>query len=254
MKFALVNGERMEPQPKLRGVCPCCDSEMVAKCGRVVIWHWAHLPSGNCDPWWGGETDWHREWKNRFPVDWQEVVHIDDRTGERHIADIKTPHGLVIEFQHSTMTFEEMVSREAFYQNMIWVVDGDRGSTDPGTFNVGLSRREPLLFRPLVLGAKWWGRSRLLHRWADANAPVYIDVGWNGLWLFLQFLPEDAVGAFSPLHPDWLVEACSNGEPVPVRHVPEEEEEGWASQQFMVELDLAGGFGAAKADQARERL
>ena len=44
--------------------------------------------------------------------------------GEIHRADIKTPTGIVIEVQHSTMTDEERESREAFYGNLIWIVDG----------------------------------------------------------------------------------------------------------------------------------
>ena len=44
--------------------------------------------------------------------------------GEVHRADIKTPTGIVIEVQHSTMTDRERESREAFYGNLIWIVDG----------------------------------------------------------------------------------------------------------------------------------
>ena len=44
--------------------------------------------------------------------------------GEVHRADIKTPTGIVIEVQHSTMTDSERESRETFYDNLIWIVDG----------------------------------------------------------------------------------------------------------------------------------
>ena len=136
---------------------------MIAKCGKFVRWHWAHKSRQSCDPWWEAETDWHRDWKNKFPEEWQEVVHTDARTGERHIADVKTPHGLVIEFQHSALSPEERRSREDFYKDMIWIVDGDRGSTDPGFFLMGLSS-EPVLLSPLMYGLKFWGKSRLLDR------------------------------------------------------------------------------------------
>ena len=43
--------------------------------------------------------------------------------GEKHIADLCLPDGLVIELQHSAMSLGEMRSREAFYKRMIWVVD-----------------------------------------------------------------------------------------------------------------------------------
>ena len=235
MEFALVDGERRSPIKGQRGACQYCGGEMVSKCGRVKMWHWSHMPKNDCDPWWGPETEWHREWKNRFPADWREIVHNDGRTGERHIADVKTPHGLVIEFQHSPIEHCELVSRETFYQNMIWIVDGDRGSTDPGTFNVGFSS-EPEDFRPLVHLVKWWGQSQLLRKWAEATAPVYIDFGRNGLWRFQHFWAEEDTGAFSPLDREWLVEACENGEPIPLAHIPKEEEEKYLSRPRMVEV------------------
>ena len=44
--------------------------------------------------------------------------------GEIHRADIKTPTGIYIEVQHSRMTDVERTSREAFYRNLVWVIDG----------------------------------------------------------------------------------------------------------------------------------
>ena len=116
MKFALVNGQRQEARPNLSGKCPnpSCDRPMVAKCGEVKIWHWAHQGRRFCDPWWENETDWHRAWKDRFPINWQEVVHHAE-TGEKHIADVKTDRGWVIEFQHSPLEPEERRSRETCY-------------------------------------------------------------------------------------------------------------------------------------------
>ncbi len=122
MEFALVDGERRKPTTGRRGVCQCCGAAMIAKCGRIKMWHWAHWPRTSCEPWWGGETKWHREWKGRFPEAWREIVQIDDRTGEKHIADLKTPSDLVIEFQHSPLGDLELLSREIFYEDMIWVV------------------------------------------------------------------------------------------------------------------------------------
>lgn len=85
--------------------------------------HWAHARRRNCDPWWENETPWHREWKNLFPVDCREVSHTAP-DGEVHRADIKTPTGIVIEVQHSSMTDVERLSRESFYGNLVWVIDG----------------------------------------------------------------------------------------------------------------------------------
>ena len=234
MRFAILDGERRTPIKGKRGVCEFCGGDLVAKCGRYKIWHWAHMPGGSCDPWWGPETAWHLEWKNQFPENWQEIVHRDEITGEKHIADVKSPHGLVIEFQHSPLNNEELVSRETFYQNMIWVVDGDRGGLDVSYFNMGLSR-EPASSCPLVHMVEWWSTSRLLHKWAAATAPVYIDFGICGLWRFLDFFPDKDVGVFSPTEREWLVEACMDGESVGVSCLDEEYEETYLSQPQLVD-------------------
>ncbi|WP_208116649.1 MULTISPECIES: hypothetical protein [unclassified Rhizobium] len=100
-----------------------CGSAVVAKCGPRVVHHWAHKGRRNCDPWWENETEWHRQWKNHFPEECREISHIAE-DGEIHRSDIKTPHGVYIEVQHSAMTDAERKSREEFYKNLIWVIDG----------------------------------------------------------------------------------------------------------------------------------
>lgn len=128
MKYAIVNEERQEPQPGLIGKCQCCNSTVIARCGNLRTWHWAHKAKIECDPWWE-ESDWHRAWKEQFPKEWQEVIHKAEND-EKHIADVKTEQGFVIEFQHSHLDPQERIAREAFYQNMVWVVDGTRLKRD----------------------------------------------------------------------------------------------------------------------------
>jgi hypothetical protein len=91
--------------------------------------HWAHKGNKTCDPWHEPETPWHRAWKRNFPVEHQEVI-AHDASGERHIADVKTAQGLVLEFQHSRLDPQERAAREAFYGNMVWVVDATRLKRD----------------------------------------------------------------------------------------------------------------------------
>ena len=123
MEFALVNGTRAKPFTGGRGACPQCGSVMVSKCGTRVIHHWAHHGRLDCDPWWENETEWHRTWKGQFPTDCREVSHTSP-TGEIHRADIKTPTGIVVEIQNSPMSDQERISREDFYGNLIWVLNG----------------------------------------------------------------------------------------------------------------------------------
>jgi hypothetical protein len=58
----------------------------------------------------------------------------DEKTGEKHIADVRTADNLVIEFQHSHIDPKERAIRERFYNNMVWVVDGTRLKKDYSRF------------------------------------------------------------------------------------------------------------------------
>lgn len=130
MKFALVNNIKTEALKGVKGFCPICESELTANCGDYKIHHWSHKKTRNCDPWWEPETEWHRTWKNNYPNEWQEISLFDEQAGEKHIADIRTIHNLVVEFQHSHIDPKERFSREKFYKNMVWVVDGTRLQRD----------------------------------------------------------------------------------------------------------------------------
>ncbi len=220
MKYAFVDGEKVEAQPKAKGICPHCHSEMIAKCGRVKVWHWSHKGNPPCDPWWESETEWHREWKNKFPKDWQEVSHVDAITGEQHIADVKNPFGLVIEFQHTAIKPEERASREGFYKQMVWVVDGTRGELDESYFNMGLS--EPLQRSPLAYQVRWWGHGRLLHNWGESKAKVYLDFGKDVVWRLIFFDPQKKVGAVGPLTKEAFIEDCMKGTEISVAELPDE--------------------------------
>jgi competence protein CoiA len=133
MQFALVNDERREASPELLGYCPGCLQQMLARCGSQRVWHWSHRGKRSCDPWWEPETAWHRAWKDQFPSGWREVFRRSE-TGERHVADVMTENGLVIEFQHSHLPSQERAAREGFYRNMLWVVDGMRLKNDRDRF------------------------------------------------------------------------------------------------------------------------
>ena len=93
-----------------------------------------HRGDRDCDSW-AEETPWHRAWKNKFPAECQEFIQHDGQSGERHIADVRTNHGLVIEFQRSHLDPQERATRERFYGNMIWVVDGTRLQRDCPAFS-----------------------------------------------------------------------------------------------------------------------
>ncbi len=136
MLWADIGNVRSAPAPGLRGLCPVCARTVIARCGAQRVHHWAHIGERVCDRWWEPETQWHRDWKLRFPETWHECI-LHDATGEKHIADVRTPDGVVIEFQHSHLRADERAARERFYRDMIWVVDGTRLQRDLPRFIQG---------------------------------------------------------------------------------------------------------------------
>jgi len=177
MKFALINGDKAEAAKGAKGLCPSCGAELIPKCGEIKVNHWAHKGSRNCDPWWENETDWHRSWKGNFPVDWQEVIHFAD-SGEKHIADVKTQTGWVLEFQHSHLNPKERRSRASFYSKLVWVVDGTRRKTDTPQFEKAIRESAVVINNPPIqlLRVPFPEECRLLKEWHDSNSLVFFDL------------------------------------------------------------------------------
>lgn len=175
MKFADVDGVRREAMPGLRAKCPDCEAIMISKCGETRIRHWAHLGACNCDSWWEPETEWHRVWKDRFAVECQEVRHVAP-SGEVHKADVKTHQGIVLEFQHSSISLSERLSREQFYTHMIWIADGLRLKRDLPTFLEAIEYAT-VLHRPHLELFMQTKSIPILQRWTGGSCPIYLDFG-----------------------------------------------------------------------------
>ena len=173
MRFALASGQRVEACPGGRAKCRRCNGEVIAKCGTHRVFHWAHRGMRDCDTWAEKETDWHRAWKNNFPAESQEFVQHDEQSGEKHIADVRTPHGLVIEFQHSPLDPLERAARERFYGNMVWVVDGTRLQRDYPRFDRGKGDLRPTKIQGCFLLAS--PDKCFPAMWLDSSVPVIFD-------------------------------------------------------------------------------
>ena len=178
MRFALSNNERIEPTKGAKGVCPCCGSELVARCGEIKVHHWSHKKKCD-DHWWENETEWHRNWKNKFPKEWQEIIQRDE-SGEKHIADVKTGSGWTIEFQHSPISKEERDSRDYFYNKLIWIVDGTRRKTDIEQFDNLIYHASNISNKPFILRVfdeETLDRFRLNQEWGSSKSLVLFDFG-----------------------------------------------------------------------------
>lgn len=189
MKLAVVDGHRLEAAPGISAACQACGSPVIAKCGEIRIWHWAHQTKQGCDAWWENEGEWHRAWKNRFSISWQEIVHSDER-GTKHIADVRTDRGWVIEFQHSHISPDERRSRSAFYKRLVWVVDATRRKTDSSQFAKALETGSPVAGNHYIRRVLT-DKCRLLSEWRGSAAPVFFDFGdEQTLWWFIAKEPE----------------------------------------------------------------
>lgn len=227
LKLALVDGKRSESTKGAKGQCPLCGADVIAKCGDVIVHHWAHKSRQKCDHWWENETPWHRNWKNMFPFEWQEVIHRSD-SGEKHIADIKTANDWVIEFQHSRIDPEERTARNNFYRKLVWVVDGTRRKTDARQFSKVLSGAINIGNNQLpVLTLGFADKCRLLREWAGSRVPVFFDfmgadkTGNSGLFCLLPgstingaYVMPCTRGSFIALHQSKETQAGSQFEEV----------------------------------------
>ncbi|QDP47356.1 MAG: hypothetical protein Unbinned4388contig1000_75 [Prokaryotic dsDNA virus sp.] len=120
MKYAIKDGVKIEAYPSGRASCQGCKEEVIAKCGDIMTWHWAHKHICECDT--KPMTEWHYKWQEQFPEENREV-RVEKEDGSFRIADIKLDGGLVIEFQHSKISLRTVKEREGFHGNMIWVYD-----------------------------------------------------------------------------------------------------------------------------------
>lgn len=169
---------------------------MIARCGDVRVHHWGHRSGSHCDPWKENETEWHRAWKNQFPIEWQEVFHRAE-SGERHVADIKTDQGWVIEFQHSPIDPAERLFRDTFYRNIIWVVNGARRKRDWTHFQKTWEDGKQVDPNTRVIRTLS-DEYPLLREWGGGLAPVFFDFGEHDKealwWIFPKLADRPLVG------------------------------------------------------------
>ena len=135
MQFAINkhNQERMHPHPKGKGSCPVCSEEVIAKCGSVNVWHWAHKTSTDC-PGAKLETYWHRQMKEKFPEDQREAIvrnHLGTVIADAYDKETNTMYEFDFKNQ---LTTEEINKKNDIYRasgyKVIWVFHVDDSITD----------------------------------------------------------------------------------------------------------------------------
>lgn len=180
--LALVDGRRTPASPGGAGTCGDCGGNVDAKCGRVIMWHWAHA-ARDCDPWAEPDTRWHQTWQARVPADRREI------TIGNHRADIIAGDGTVVELQHSYLPPDQIAKREDFYDRMVWVFDATESYRE---------ERLDVRVRP--------GDTYATFRWkhprksiAICSRPVLLDLGDGRLFRPRRMYPDAPCGGWGQL-------------------------------------------------------
>lgn len=123
-------GERVSIENATQGdkyYCPVCGEPLTIRATNslAVKTHFAHKRGTICyDDWTHDMSEWHLSWQKQFPEQYREVV--IEKDGIKHRADICI-NNIVIEFQHSPITGEEVAKRNDFYiscgYQVVWVFD-----------------------------------------------------------------------------------------------------------------------------------
>lgn len=145
MRFALnADNQRVNAAYALKENvyrCPLCKEELLLRQGRIMIPHFAHKKDSDCDADTGEMTEWHINWQNRFgeenceiPVVFNKETKCDNYWGNgwfcvpdvKLIADVII-NNTVIEFQHSSITMEELEFRNHIHHSLnrrvVWLFD-----------------------------------------------------------------------------------------------------------------------------------
>jgi len=109
-------GVRSRPTKEGTYYCPCCESMVQAKMGKIKIHHWSHISVEiNCDS--KPMSDWHIEWQSHFPKENVEVY-----VNKKRRADVLLKDGCVVEFQNSSISIDDVLKRSELAKNgIIWV-------------------------------------------------------------------------------------------------------------------------------------
>ena len=180
-RYALLDGVKTDILDAPRGshgICPSCGDELISRQGEMNTWHWAHKNGHVCDKWYEPKGAWHCWWQNQFDKAWQEVVIVkkgDDGQEIKHVADICTDEGWIIEFQYSSIRPEMIRAREAFYgKKMVWVVSGTSRWRDlekrSQLFNLDFVQSKNGLFYAILPDGNAFNR-----RWRESERLVFLD-------------------------------------------------------------------------------
>lgn len=186
------NGNLIYASPSKKALCPFCKKKVIAKCGEINIWHWAHENKQECDSWSEGETDWHLEWKKQFEPYETEVTLIKGDNETKHRADIyyapfNDERKVVVEIQKNHISTNEIQERECFYGNMCWVFNAEEFKQ-----NLSINKYDNGNYpKSRYFSWKYKRKSLLV-----CKLPIYLDLGEDELFRIVEFKGRGGYGYY----------------------------------------------------------
>jgi hypothetical protein len=161
--------------------CPFCKNLVILKAGSIKIHHFAHTQLFDCKNDDSEMSEWHVEWQKSFGLEnAEEILNIGKYF---HIADINL-NNVVVEFQHSPITYKEAKKRTVFYtqdkRKLFWIFD----------FRDKYQSRQITIHKPK-------GYNDLIFKWLNPNNAVLAGLDSRG---------DGAVTLFIQIQDDKLVE------------------------------------------------
>lgn len=230
MIYAYVDGIKRPPFAKgERTTCTDCGGVLTSVIPGQNVKHWRHK-AGDCDRWSEAEGPWHLDWKEQFDIKCREIGLYEATTGERHRADVLcgagTPNATVLELQHSRISEQERMEREAFYlqkHRMFWLVHLHDEYSFTGTgfrLSLGLGKHTATVNGHDFKIARFASRSsQFIEKWKRSKAHVFFDCQGHIFYLASEGVAQKANGgvplekgyfAYSELSREKFIHAVHN--------------------------------------------
>ncbi|MBO9459229.1 hypothetical protein [Labrenzia sp. R5_0] len=205
MLYAWIDGVKRPPIAKgERTTCRECGGVLTSVIPAKNVKHWRHK-AGDCDRWSEPEGPWHLGWKEKFPEECREIGLYDETAGEWHRADVlcgaNTPNATVLELQHSSISEQERMEREAFYSQkhrMFWLVHLHDETSFTGTnfrLSLGLGPRSATIdgysFKIVHFASR---SSQFIEKWKRSTAHVFFDYAGHIFFLAGEAVSRKANG------------------------------------------------------------
>lgn len=161
--------------------CQFCKSQLTIRNGEIRIPHFAHKKGTmwrtDCDPFWGERklSEWYYKWMSAFTDESREQIVEDEKTGEKHIADLRVDN-FVVFFVDGKMNISDFQKQNRFFV--------DNGYCVKWVF------REIDEFKEKKLGYSWYGNSRRMYwKWPRKTLNNYKPS--TGVVVYLQLKEEE---------------------------------------------------------------